>query len=148
MEVEQTKLYGECAYILDKIFDKCESMNGGWDELLNHLAAIDETQYETDREYYFGFYKFVRQVYWRIHNWDESQGFNQVRKQEVQKKVEGKIRLRDGFSIHNYDYTFFKWAMEHNHTYGMSPSSIEVAAEDLTPAELKRLTKMAEKNNV
>lgn len=146
MNDEATKLYGECACLMDRIFDKCEAMVDGWDDLINHLAEIDDTQFETERDFYYLYYKYLRNIYWRILKWDEGQPFNQVHKKEVAKKIDGKIVHVSGFCIWNYDYKFFIWATNNNHTYGMNCSMLDVSEEELTPAELKRLTKMAEEN--
>lgn len=145
MERESTKLYGECAYLLDRVFDKCESMDGGWDELLNHLAAIDD-KFDTEKDFYYKYYKFIRQVYWRIRPWHEKQPFNQVQKKEVLVKRDGKLMHVDGFSIWNYDYKMYMWAVNRGFTYGMSPSMIDVSEEELTPAEIKRFEKKCEEN--
>lgn len=145
MDRESTKLYGECAYLLDKILDKCESMDGGWDELINYLAAIDD-RFDTEKDFYYKYYKFIRQVYWRIKPWNEKQPFNQVQRKEVPIKHDGKLVHVDGFSIWNYDYKMYMWAINRGFTYGMNPSMIDVAAEELTPAELKRFEKKAEEN--
>lgn len=147
MESEATKLYGECAYILDKICEKCDSMEGGWDDLINYLAEIDDTQFETERDYYYYYYKFVSRIWWRIRNWSEPQAFNQVSKKEVAVNREGKVKYVDGFSIWNYDYKMFMWAMNRKFTYGMNPSMIDVPADELTPAELRRFEKRAEEKN-
>lgn len=146
MDKESTKLYGECAYVMNNIFNKCESMINGWDELLNYLGSIDDTQFENERDFYYYYFKFLNFIYWRIHTWTEPQKFNKVRRKEVEKKVDGKIKKVPGFSIWNYDYKMFLWALNHHHTYGMNPSMIDVAEEDLTPAELKRFEKKAEEN--
>lgn len=144
---DETKLYGECAYLLDKIYDKCESMEGGWDDLINHIASIDDTKFETERDFYFRYYKFLSNIYWRISRWDCAQKFNQVRKKEVYyKNNEGKIVTEPGFTIHNYDYKMYIWALNRSLTYGMNPIMIDVAECELTPAELRRLNKMAEEN--
>lgn len=149
MNKESTKLYGECAYLLDKIFDKCETMNGGWDLLIDYLASIDDNQFQSEEEFYHYYYKFIRNVYWRIHRWGEAQDFNKVRKKEVDKRVEGnKTKKADGFVIWNYDYKMFLWALRKNHTWGLNTSMIEVAIEDLTESELKRLEKMSEQEQM
>lgn len=141
MEEQPTKLYGECAYLLDKIFDKCESMKGGWDILLNHLASIDDTAFSTEGNLYHLWYKFLMHVYWRIHNWEEPQGFNQIRRQKIYWKIEGKTKTVDGFSIWNYDHNMYMWALKHNFSWGICPQDIQVPECELTPAELKRFEK-------
>ena len=142
---EVSKLYGESAYLVNKIFDKCESMEGGWDELINHIATIDD-RFETEKEFYYEYYKFIRNVYWRIATWDEGQKFNQVDRKEVYTKGKDKVGYVPGFCIWNYDYKMYMWALRNNHTYGMSTSMIDIAEEDLTPAELKRFEKKAEED--
>lgn len=142
---EVSKLYGECAYLLDKIFDKCESMDGGWDDLINHLAAIDDS-FETEKEFYYNYYKYIRNIYWRIVPWDKAQKFNKVSKKEVMVKCDNKIKHVPGFCIWNYDYKMYLWALKNSHTYGMNPVMLDVAECEVTPAELRRLNKMAEEN--
>lgn len=146
MNDEATKLYGECACLMDKIFDKCETMLDGWDDLINHLAEIDDTQFETERDFYYYYYKYLRNVYWRILKWDEPQPFNSVHKKEVDVNENGKIVHVSGYSIWNYDYKMFLWAVNRGLTFGMNAAMIDVAEQDLTPAELKRFEKKAQKD--
>lgn len=146
MNDEATKLYGECAYLLDKICDKCESMNGGWDDLLNHLASIDDTDFGAEGNMYHLWYKFLMHVYWRIRNWDEPQEFNQVRHKDVYWKVDGKIKTVPGFSLYNYDHKMYIWALKHGFSYGVCPRDIEFPESELTPAELKRFNQKVEED--
>lgn len=147
MDKEDTRLYGECAYLLDKIFDKTEEM-GGWDELINMLACIDDIKFKTEQELYSYYYKFIRNVYWRIHSWEEPQPFNRITKQQVALSVSNdavpKAKLADGYLIWNYDYKVFRWALERGLTYGMSTGGIEVPASLLTPAQIEHYNKKAE----
>lgn len=144
MDRESTKLYGECAYLMNKICDKCEVMTDGWDDLINYLTEIDDTQFEEERDFYYYYYKFLRNIYWRIHDWKESQEFNQVSKKGVYANHNGKVKTVDGFSIWNYDYKMYIWAINRGFTYGMNPSMIDVPADELTPAELRRFEQKCE----
>ncbi len=142
MEHESTKLYGEAAAILGKIFDKCESMGGGWDDLLNHLAAIND-HFDTEKEFYHYYFKFIMHVYWRILPWKEPQAFNQISVRDVPIKQGNKTKYVSGFSVWNYDYKMYRWALNKGLWDWMSPSSFTVPEEVLTPAELQRFKKKA-----
>lgn len=142
MEHESTKLYGEAASLLDSIFEKCESMEGGWDSLINHLAAIND-HFETEKEFYHYYFKFIMHIYWRIKPWDSPQVFNQVTAREVPIRQDGKIKHTPGFSVWNYDYNMYRWALDKGLWDWMSPSSFSIPEEILTPSELQRFKKKA-----
>lgn len=150
VDKEETKLYGECAYLLNKIFDKTEDMDSGWDELINIIASIDDTKFKTEQELYSNFYKFLRNVYWRIYSWKEPQPFNRITKENVIVAVSDDpvphTTTKEGFRIWNYDYKMFIWAVQHGFTYGMSTQMIDVDKDLLTAAELKQFEKKAGTN--
>lgn len=147
MEEQPTRLYGECAYLLDKIWDKCESMHGGWDELIDHIASIDDTAFGSEANTYHLWYKFLMHVYWRIHRWTEPQSFNQISRKQIYWKVDGKSKVVDGFSIWNYDHKMYIWALRRGFSYGICPRDIEVPESELTPAELKRFSQKVEEES-
>lgn len=143
---EATKLYGECAYLLDKIFEKCESMEGKWDELIDLLAEVDDTQFESERDLYYYWYKFLRNVYWRIYPWDEKQAFNRVTDREVYMTKDGKTTTVEGYCIWNYDHKLFKWVVNRKLLGYTSTREIQVPKELLTEAEKYRFNNMAKQS--
>lgn len=125
-----TKLYGECAYLLDEIFKICEKM-GGWDELVSHLDSIDDYKFKNEQDLYFRYYKFLKNVYWRISRWTEPQPFNKVSRIKLQNG-------KDGYRIWNYNYQFYCWTLDHGYTEYMNTSMVEVPKDKLTAAEVQR----------
>lgn len=144
MDKEDSRLLGECAFVADKIFDKCESMEGGWDDLLNMIASIDDFSLKTEQDLYNYHYKFLQNVYWRIHSWDVAQEFDRVFDKEVYAERDGKLRHVEGYSIWNYSYKVFKWAVQRGFTYGMGTQMLDVPKDILTEPEIKRFEKMKE----
>lgn len=139
MDKEETKLYGECAYLLNKIFDKTETMEDGWDELINMLASIDDTQFKTEQELYNKLYKFARNVYWRIRTWKEPQKFDQFRiAKSIAVVIDNKVKYEDGFTIWNYSYKIFLWALDKGYVPYMSTQMIQIPRSMLSEAEIKR----------
>lgn len=146
MEEEKTRLYGECAYVTNRLIDKFtedDKLSDKWDGFIDRLTSIDDCHFETERDLYL-YYKFLVQIFWRTRTWQEGQPFNRVSKKEVYAKDS---KVVPGYTIWNYDYKMFLWAVKNNHTYGLSPSAIDVTEEELAPAELKRFEKKVEKTN-
>lgn len=144
----QNRLYGECAYLCDKIFETVEKWEGKWDDLINMIAAIDDLSLKTDEEIYRRYYKFLQSIYWRIQSWNEGQKFNRVSRKEVYAKCDGQLVTVPGFSIWNYDYKMYLWALDRGYTYGMNPSMIDIAEAELDAASLKRLEIKAKEEDV
>lgn len=95
--------WGCITNLVDRISLLEEKIDGGWTELIEMIAdAMSEEGSNKDTaSVFFNLYGFLFRLYYRLRAGIEKGPFNSY------------VHQGDEFWIKNYDYTTYKWAMEH-----------------------------------
>ena len=117
--------WGSIANLADKISDIEETIEGGWDELIDVVAdAMTEegTTHSTAKAFSYLF-NFMYRLLFRLKADPTKRDFNQISKETT----EGK----EVYRITNYDYKAFKWAKSENIIGWIGDDYIDLPTEKL-----------------
>lgn len=126
-ELHATALEWGCiTKMIDRIGSIEETIEGGWDELLNMIAdMVEENSQEKDAaKVFFYIYQFIFRLYYRLKRNPEKRAFNQISKITITGK--------EVYRIANYDYKTFKWAKENGLVMELSNDCLDLPEDKLT----------------
>lgn len=126
-ELHATALEWGCiTKMIDRISSIEETIEGGWDELLNMIAdMVEENSQEKDAaKVFFYIYQFIFRLYYRLKRNPEKRAFNQISKITITGK--------EVYRITNYDYKTFKWAKENGLVMELSNDCLDLPEDKLT----------------
>lgn len=125
--------WGAVANLIDKISTIEEGMDGHWDELLDMIAdMVDSEGEEKDpTKVFFDVYAFCFRLYYRLRSNPTRRKFNKV------------IKITTGgeeaYQITNYDFKTFKWAREEGLMWEVSNDNIILPSNKLTTNQQRAL---------
>lgn len=96
--------WGCITNLMDKISNIEDSIEGGWEELVDMVAdaAMEEGEAKTEPEkLFFTLYQFLFRLYYRLKNNPEKRPFNIITTVEH--------NGTESFMVQNYNYSMFKW---------------------------------------
>lgn len=126
-ELHATALEWGCiTKMINRIGSIEETIEGGWDELLNMIAdMVEENSQEKDAaKVFFYIYQFIFRLYYRLKRNPEKRAFNQISKITITGK--------EVYRITNYDYKTFKWAKENGLVMELSNDCLDLPEDKLT----------------
>lgn len=118
--------WGCVCNLIDKISNIEEKMDGHWDELIDMIADVMNTE-STEKDpatIFFTIYEFFFRLYYRLRNNPTKRKFNQINKTTISGK--------EVYRITNYDYKMFKWAKAGGFLENISNDYIDLPEEKLT----------------
>lgn len=124
MNDKESRLLGECAYLLNRIFDRCEELD--MPKMVGMILSIDPDKYHTEHDLYYNYFEFLDFIRIRMRSISPDEKFNVVQRVN-----------EEGYSILNYDHSIYLWAREKGLRDYMAPSYITIPKEKLTEAEIK-----------
>lgn len=121
--------WGSVANIIDKIGDIEETIDGGWDELINMLAdaMTEEGTTKSTATAFCYLFNFVYNLLFRLRSNPSRRPFNIVSKINVDGK--------EAYRITNYDYKSFKWAKSNDLILNIDNDCLDLSASALTEAQ-------------
>lgn len=136
-QVDDLLGWGTVSSLLSKAADTAEEM--GRDDIVNMLSEA-LSQMDTIREpsrIFFDAYQFAFRVYFRMKTLAKDMPINRVTQEHR--------GAEDVYVVTNYDYKMFLWAKSKGYTGTLTNNEFTVSPSSLTPAELRRFEKQAEK---
>lgn len=123
--------WGCVTNLLDKIISIEDKIEGGWPELIDMVAdsMTEEGEKKDPVSVFFNLYGFMFRLYYRIKYDPVRQPFNRASYNEKNKL----------FTIDNYDYKTFVWAIDNGLSGGISNSHITIPEEKLSKKQIERL---------
>ena len=128
----QTELaWGSVSNLIDKISDIEETIDGGWDDLVEMVADIitEEGTVKSSSVIFSYVFNFMYNLLFRLESNPVKRDFNIISKT----KIDGK----DAFKIENYDYKSFKWAKENELAFKIDKDSLYILEDKLSEPQKK-----------
>lgn len=128
---EVTIEWGCVTNLLDRIALIEEKIDGGWGEMIDMIgdAIAEESVNKDPASVFFNLYGFLWRLYFRVKQNPVRQPFNRYSFDE----------RNDCFTILNYDYKVYCWAIQNGLGKGISGSYITIPAEKLTDKQVAAL---------
>ena len=122
--------WGNVTNMLDRISNIEETIEGGWQELIDMAAdaMTEEGENKDPASAFFSLYQYLWRLYYRLKNNPVKRPFNQY-----SKDGEGK------YWITNYTYATFKWAREQKFMDEIDNDNIKIPADKLDDKQRRAL---------
>lgn len=132
----RTLQWGAVANLIDKISDIENSIDGGWDELVEMVSdAIVRTEYDEDMTRVFVLlFQYLYRLLFRL------------KRQPIRRRFDLIEETTDSVAIINYSYTAYKWAKENKLIKSITDDRLELLGDKLTNKQLSGLKARARKD--
>lgn len=126
--------WGSVCNLADKISDVEQTIDGGWDELIEMVAEAitDEGTVKSTSVIFSYLFNFLYNLLFRIKTNPVKQPFNVISK------------LDGAYRITNYDYKSFKWAKSNELSSKITTEYIDIPAEKLSDSQKKTFDERCE----
>lgn len=131
-QIRQSELaWGSVANLIDKIGDIEETIDGGWDELINMVAdaMTEEGSSKSTTTTFCYLFNFMYNLLFRLRSNPTKRQFNIISKTVTDGK--------DVYRIENYDYKSFKWAKSEELIFKIDNDSLDILESKLSDTQKK-----------
>lgn len=128
----QTELaWGSVSNLIDKISEIEETIDGGWDDLVEMVAdtIAEEGTVKSSSVIFSYVFNFMYNLLFRLESNPTKRDFNIISKTKIDEK--------DAFKIENYDYKSFKWAKEKELAFKIDKDSLYILEDKLSESQKK-----------
>lgn len=135
----QTELaWGSVSNLIDKISEIEETIDGGWDDLVEMVAdtITEEGAIKSSSVIFSYVFNFMYNLLFRLESNPTKKDFNIISKTRIGGK--------DAFKIENYDYKSFKWAKENELAFKIDKDSLYILEDKLSEPQKKSFNNRCE----